>query len=504
MSAETARRFSDTYTRLVDAARLSCEPPPRPAYEAGAHGGTVSERLLHCIWFDQLVRPEALRTVAGEPVRVHAPGFWNLEAGPDFFGAEVQIGDAAARRGDVEIHLRPQDWMAHGHHADPRYNNTVLHVVLRNDGGAASVRTAADTTVPQLELGPALSAQLDELRAQLDIDDYPAASVVNVGACCRHELTGEAEGYWNLIRLAGEARLLLKAQRAAGAGDSADQRCYAMLLRALGYKAFADRCRELARRVPVAALWDTLEDGTDATTWFEALLLGAAGLIPEDAAAADDAGRDRARRLRALWSAATQRLDVTPMTADAWRAPGVRPTNRPARRLAAAARLVARAGRDGLAAWLRGPFTRPQLARHAWRELEGMLVVDADAFWGRRADPGAAPWPRAQRLVGPGRARILALDAAVPALLADARARDDGPLEARLYAAVATAPAQASNAKIRLALYRMNGAPDAWPRRVRTALHSQGLLHVVQEWCLERPTCEGCAVHRILADGHAR
>ena len=44
----------------------------------------ISERLVQCIWYDQRLKLDSLHTTDGRRVRVVFPGWWNLEAGPDF------------------------------------------------------------------------------------------------------------------------------------------------------------------------------------------------------------------------------------------------------------------------------------------------------------------------------------------------------------------------------------------------------------------------------------
>jgi len=214
----TERRFSDRYGRLMAVAALR-EPQARPSYRTTADGATITERLLQCIWFDQLVKPDALQTDDGRPVRVRAPGFWNFEAGPDFRRAEIQIGEGAPIRGDVEVHFSSSEWAGHGHGLDPAYNDTILHVVFSPSKSGAEICTAGGTHVPEVVIGDALVDELDALRAQLDTDEYPFASHLNVGACYRQGLTDASPEYWHLIALAGEARLLLKARRAAAVSD---------------------------------------------------------------------------------------------------------------------------------------------------------------------------------------------------------------------------------------------------------------------------------------------
>ena len=80
----------------------------------------ITERHVQAIWYDAAFRPERLVTRRGSEVRVVSPGEWNLEAGPDFRNAVLEIGSERRRVvGDVEVHLAPSDWDFHRHGADP-------------------------------------------------------------------------------------------------------------------------------------------------------------------------------------------------------------------------------------------------------------------------------------------------------------------------------------------------------------------------------------------------
>src|SRR5258707_13668368 len=91
-------------------------------------------RVVQCVWYAQRLSLGSLQTTDGRRVRVIFQGWWNLEAGPDFHHATLQIGDDPEQTGDVEVHLRAEDWNHHGHGHDAQFDNVVLHVVLWDAG----------------------------------------------------------------------------------------------------------------------------------------------------------------------------------------------------------------------------------------------------------------------------------------------------------------------------------------------------------------------------------
>lgn len=87
------------------------------------------EKLLQRLWARREYDARGATVADGRAIRVLHPGKWNHLGGPDFLGARLQLGGEAVA-GDVEVHLRASDWVAHGHARDPAYDNVVLHVVL--------------------------------------------------------------------------------------------------------------------------------------------------------------------------------------------------------------------------------------------------------------------------------------------------------------------------------------------------------------------------------------
>ncbi len=127
------------------------------------------EMEVQALWFEQLCQP-VLATDDGRKVEIVQPGFWNHQGGPDFTRAVIRFREKGAEAGEitvgnVEVHLHPADWHAHGHHADPAYDDTILHVVWEAKGGKAFFpATSSFKRVPQVMLSSQLLAPWAELQ----------------------------------------------------------------------------------------------------------------------------------------------------------------------------------------------------------------------------------------------------------------------------------------------------------------------------------------------------
>ena len=262
----------------------------------------VSERHVQALWYDGALRPEELHTVDGMPIRVVDPGVWNLEAGPDFRDAVIEVGSSRQRvRGDVEIHLRPADWPSHGHAGDPAYKRVVLHVTWY----PGPVPVGLPTGCVSVCLGDFLRTRTDFSPDEIDLDAYPYAKLPTTERPCAAIFARRPDACLDLLRVLGARRLEGKARRLKALfvrkGDHA-QTFYEEMMAAFGYKHNAAPFRALAERIP----WRDLPETKDLA---ETVLACAAEM-------------DIARRVP-------------------WRTANVRPANSPARRIGDAAALFA-------------------------------------------------------------------------------------------------------------------------------------------------------------------
>ncbi|PKA83645.1 uncharacterized protein DUF2851 [Ulvibacter sp. MAR_2010_11] len=108
----------------------------------------MKEDFLHYVWKFQKFDTRELSTVHGETIKVLKPGMHNLNSGPDFFNAQIAIGDVLWN-GNVEIHINASHWYQHSHESDPAYDSVILHVVWEHD---AEVFRQNNTVIPTLQL----------------------------------------------------------------------------------------------------------------------------------------------------------------------------------------------------------------------------------------------------------------------------------------------------------------------------------------------------------------
>ena len=325
----------------------------------------VTERHVQAIWYDGALRPKRLRTWEGLPVRVVDPGVWNLEAGPDFRRAVLEVGrDCRRLVGDVEVHLRPSDWVAHRHFADPAYAGVVAHVTWSSGPPPSEALPRGCVSVC---IGGQVLARQDFSPYEIDLGAYPYAKLPSTPRPCEAAFAGRTGAALALVREAGMRRLGFKARRMRARlvrTGSREQVFYEETLAALGYKYNAFPFREVAAALP----WRDLP--SDPELAFVSLKT-AAGMV---------AG-----------------------TAAPWRSANVRPSNSPERRLASAAALFSR-----------GPQLMEELDGCDLSAKTGLKSAMAVLMSRPFGNIGAPP-------VGAGRAAAIVANVLVPLALAERR-----------------------------------------------------------------------------------
>lgn len=219
-----------------------------------ANHAPITERHVQAIWYDPLLRPAQLRTVRGGEVRVVDPGVWNLESGPDFRHAVLELGRERRRvEGDVEVHLKPSDWILHRHGDDAAYGNVIAHVVWYQgeppDGLPAGCVSVC--------IGSFLRARNDFSPDEIDVAAYPYAKLPATERPCERFFGKTPDLGLEILQEAGRRRLRIKARRLQNRflrTGNPEQVFYEEMFAAFGYAKNSIPFRALAERLPLHEL----------------------------------------------------------------------------------------------------------------------------------------------------------------------------------------------------------------------------------------------------------
>jgi hypothetical protein len=108
----------------------------------------MKEDFLHYLWKFKKFDVLNLKTSNQEEITISNVGQYLEQAGPDFFNAQITIGNQKWA-GNVEIHLKSSDWYVHQHEKDSGYENVILHVVWEHD---SEIFRSDNSEIPVLEL----------------------------------------------------------------------------------------------------------------------------------------------------------------------------------------------------------------------------------------------------------------------------------------------------------------------------------------------------------------
>ncbi|HWH71820.1 MAG TPA: DUF2851 family protein, partial [Candidatus Sulfotelmatobacter sp.] len=443
------------------------------------------ERLLQGIWQHQRLRRDQLQTADGQPVRVLHPGFRNLESGPDFRGAVVQVGEGPPRAGDVEVDLRASGWHAHGHDSNPAFGNVILHVVWE---GERPVTGAP----PRLILRPVLDAPLGELSLWLGGQSprsLPESLRGKCGALWREfsasqraELLHQAA----LVRLRGKAAQFQARARQVGW----EQSLWEGLFRALGYKHNVWPMQRLGELRP---RWSKPHS---VPLELQARLLGLSGLLPVELTRIQRATDSYLRQIWDCWWRERDEFSDWILPRALWHLHGLRPANHPQRRLALAAGWAVAGGSVGkLERWCAREVPNSGLAG----SLLEVLKVEADPFWSWHWTLRSSRLSKEQPLLGNTRVTDLAVNVVLPWLWMRAVEGGDQGMQHRLEERFFSWPPAEDNTVLRLARQRL--LAGAGPRLLSSAAAQQGLIQIVRDFCDHaNATCDSCKLPELLQE----
>ncbi|MFI5202481.1 MAG: DUF2851 family protein [Candidatus Kapaibacterium sp.] len=370
----------------------------------------IPEHLLREIWKGHesfLVSPVVLSD--GSSVSVLSAGTENLHrGGPDFLGASFAL-DGIQISGDVELHITPDGWHAHEHDGDPRYSNVVLHVVLEDD--PAEHR---GPPVPQLVLRDNLAFNRADLWDALFRRLYDRSPEL---PCFPHNILVPMRFKRKVLEQFGQARLeeLIDRLTLPDAEIASEtqllERVYQLTMDALGYSQNRVPFRELSTLLPISRLLFVRNSFSEnASTVFEALFFGVAGLLPKPSIEFDNEANEYLIELNAAWNSIQQSMRFPEVLAEHdWAFFRIRPANSPHRRLALAAGLAERY------------FSREEWNfRNEFFDRGSAALPVNTTFWESHTS-FASKLPAAQSLLGEERSSAIWLNVVLPSRIARMR-----------------------------------------------------------------------------------
>jgi len=282
----------------------------------------INEFFLHFLWKERLYDPESLVTDNNQMVEIINPGTENKDAGPDFMDARIRIG-GTLWAGNVEIHLRASDWMAHGHYKDPLYDSVILHVVGEND---QTIFSAGGDALPVMTL--IYDQKLEE--------NYLSLKKNREWVACRPYL--HRFDPFRIRMFLGQL-VVERLEKYTSEIEAEMQRTkndweevlYRFLARGFGLRVNAHPFLLLARSLPLSYL----AKHRDNLRLVEALFFGQAGWLQSELF-----GDPYYEALKKDYHFVQQKFSLQPLPTHIWRFLRLRPSNFPTVRLAQFARLI--------------------------------------------------------------------------------------------------------------------------------------------------------------------
>lgn len=419
----------------------------------------MSEYFLHYLWQFQYYHKLTLVTTAGDPLQVLRPGYHNNHAGPDFTGAQVQLG-VMKWIGSVEIHVRASEWYDHQHHQDAAYDNVVLHVVWEDD---KPVYRADGTIIPTLELRHRVSESLifEYKKLVNSLETIPChGQLRRVDGLPRIQALDRAL----VQRLEDKSKVVRAIYEACG--QDLEETCYQLLSRNFGFKINADPFQQLARAVP----YRMIRKHSDKSVQIEALLFGQAGFL--DGKKNSDVYQQHLRREYGMLASKYALRDVR-LHPTQWRFMRLRPANFPTVRIAQLAALLHEK---------HNIFSRIIEATTAC-ELREIFSTDTSGYWRTHYRFGKTAQGTVATLGAASVDNIL-INTVVPLLVFYSQLKDDDIFMDRAVTLLQQiAPEQ-------------NAITKLWAEqdmKIHSAFDSQALLQLYHGSC-QRRRCLDCAI----------
>lgn len=413
-----------------------------------------NEHFLHYIWKYQKFSQESLSLTNGAPLQIFQTGLHNDNAGPDFLEAKIKIGDIEWM-GQVEVHMRASDWIAHKHQDDPAYRNVVLHVVWHEDETIFIDNEAIPTLALSGKVDIALIKRYQQhLLSKKDI--LCASQLSGVSSFTIHSMLDAVL----VERLEQKAEKIL--QLLGKHKNDWEAITYHTLASNFGFSINKVPFTELAAAVPYQVLAKNLHNPINT----EALLFGAAGFLSTETSEAYQL------KLTSEYQYLTKKYGLDrQMNKSQWKFARTRPGNFPTVRLAQFASLLTKYPK--LFAILSNASKQ--------NEILQLLQINTSEYWQHHYDFGK---PRSKQAKGIGQKTAENLIINMVAPLLAAYSKHTGKQELMDSAVALLEKLQGESNRITKQWTNLNV-------EVKTAFDSQAVIQLYKNYCLKK-RCLSC------------
>jgi hypothetical protein len=435
----------------------------------------IDESTLQRAWFEQ-VYETPLQTTDGKNIRIVQPGFWNHAGGPDFLHACIELENGERLKGCVEIDLEETGWTQHGHDNNLQYENTILHVFWKKAPQTFFARTAQNRSVVQVDLSHQLKTPLSEITSLFSTSRGEREAGAIIGRCEKTLRDLPTDQILSLLQDAGLYRMENKRRlwqmRARVLGK--EQSLWIGIAEALGYSENKNAFRAIAQKLPIETLLSISSDEKR-----EAMLYGIAGFLPHNQPSHDSQKIWQKTLWEHWWKQRSEWSDFI-LPPSCWKLAGIRPQNRPERRLAALTCLSSQRVWKKLCA----------LAQNQrWEDLKNLFSELHHSFWNHHYTFQSKAVAKSIALIGPDRIQSILFNIFIPLFTFTGELIHKSPVFLQN-----TSPSRPE----KIATVRLLGNRRI-PPASRTVLIQEGLLQIYQDFCLNNSDlCETCEFPELL------
>ncbi|MDP1622434.1 MAG: DUF2851 family protein [Bacteroidales bacterium] len=275
----------------------------------------MNESFLSYLWKYRHINQD-VRTESGDCLTILHPGDKNTDSGPDFFNARIRIG-TTTWAGNIEIHVKASDWYKHGHHNDPAYDHTILHVVYEADRPVFHQNREPIQTLVIRDKFPAAIYDRYQLLMQ-NHQWIPCQNQLNPSEDYGFGMWSPAIAVERLENKTSNIRQLL-----TNCHDDWEEAFYRHLARSFGFKINSLPFELLAKSLPVKIVRQYCGN----VFQMEALLFGQAGML--DRNFSDSYPRGLSKEYTFL----REKYSLSPVSVSIWKFLRLRPSNFPTIRI---------------------------------------------------------------------------------------------------------------------------------------------------------------------------